>query len=127
MFFPDKDKSYREVYRVLTHGGHYMFNIWDSHRHNPFGRIAHEVTGSFFPADPPQFQSVPFSYRFEPIKECLIEVGFTDINAAVLRLEKEVPDPAILAVNLAPIRVACPFRRSYSLQKSRPRYTTPVA
>ena len=49
MFFPDKDKSYREVYRVLTHGGHYMFNIWDSHRHNPFGRIAHEVTGSFFP------------------------------------------------------------------------------
>jgi ubiquinone/menaquinone biosynthesis C-methylase UbiE len=54
MFFPDKDKSYREVYRVLTHGGHYMFNIWDSHRHNPFGRIAHEVTGSFFPADPPR-------------------------------------------------------------------------
>lgn len=100
MFFPDKDKSYREVYRVLTHGGHYMFNIWDSHRHNPFGRIAHEVTGSFFPADPPQFQSVPFSYRFEPIKECLIEVGFTDINAAVLRLEKEVPDPAILARGL---------------------------
>jgi ubiquinone/menaquinone biosynthesis C-methylase UbiE len=65
MFFPDKDKdkSYREVYRVLTHGGHYMFNIWDSHRHNPFGRIAHEVTESFFPADPPQFQSVPFAAR----------------------------------------------------------------
>jgi len=27
----------------------------DSHRYNPFGRIAHEVAGSFFPADPPQF------------------------------------------------------------------------
>jgi hypothetical protein len=54
----------------------------------------------FFPADPPQFQSVPFSYRFEPTKESLIEVGFTDINAAVLRLEKEIPDLAILARGL---------------------------
>jgi ubiquinone/menaquinone biosynthesis C-methylase UbiE len=48
MFFPDKDKSYREVFRVLTPGGHYVFSIWDSHRHNPVGRIAHEVIGSFF-------------------------------------------------------------------------------
>src|SRR5262245_56943611 len=51
MFYPDKDKSYREAYRVLTPGGHYIFNVWDSHRHNPFGRIAHEVTASFFPTD----------------------------------------------------------------------------
>jgi ubiquinone/menaquinone biosynthesis C-methylase UbiE len=100
MFFPDKDKSYREVYRVLAPGGHYLFNIWDSHRHNPFGRIAHEVTGSFFSADPPQFQSVSFSYRFEPIKESMIDAGFTDISAVVVRLEKEVPDPEILARGL---------------------------
>jgi ubiquinone/menaquinone biosynthesis C-methylase UbiE len=38
MFFPEKDKSYREVYRVLAPGGRYLFNVWDSHRHNPFGR-----------------------------------------------------------------------------------------
>src|SRR6516225_3252703 len=69
MFFPDKDKSYREVHRVLAPGGRYLFNIWDTHLHNPFARIAHEVTGSFFPADPPQFMTVPFSYRFDPIKE----------------------------------------------------------
>lgn len=100
MFFPDKDKSYREVYRVLAPGGHYLFNIWDSHRHNPFGRIAHEVVGSFFSADPPQFQSVPFSYRFDPIKESMVDAGFTDINAAVVRLEKEVPDHESLARGL---------------------------
>ena len=69
MFFPDKDKSYREAFRALAGDGHYVFSIWDSHRHNPIGKIAHEVIGSFFPTDPPQFQSVPFAYRFEQIKE----------------------------------------------------------
>jgi hypothetical protein len=81
-------------------GGRYLFNVWDSHRHNPFGRIAHEVIGRFFPGDPPQFQSVPFSYRFEAAKDSLIDAGFADVNAVVLRLEKDVPDPAILARGL---------------------------
>jgi ubiquinone/menaquinone biosynthesis C-methylase UbiE len=97
MFFPDKDKSYREVFRVLAPGGHYLFNIWDSHRHNPFGRIVQEIMGSFFSADPPQFQNVPFSYRFDAAKESMIDAGFTDINAVVVRLEKEIPEPEILA------------------------------
>jgi ubiquinone/menaquinone biosynthesis C-methylase UbiE len=100
MFFPDKDKSYREAFRVLVGGGHYVFSIWDAHRHNPIGRIAHEVIGSFFPADPPQFQSVPFAYRFEPIKESLIEAGFASISATVLQSQKEVADFAMLARGL---------------------------
>jgi len=100
MFFPDKDKSYREAIRVLVPGGHYLFNVWDSHRHNQIARIAHEVTGSFFPADPPQFQSVPFAYRFEPIKESLIDAGFANISAVVVRLQKDVPDLAVLARGL---------------------------
>ena len=49
MFFPDKARSCAEVFRVLAPGGRYLFSVWDSHRHNPFGRIAHEVAGSFFP------------------------------------------------------------------------------
>jgi ubiquinone/menaquinone biosynthesis C-methylase UbiE len=100
MFFPDKDKSYHEAFRVLVAGGHYIFSIWDSHRHNPIGRIAHEVIGSFFPADPPQFQSVPFAYRFEPIKESLIDAGFVSISATVLKSQKEVADFAMLARGL---------------------------
>ena len=100
MFFPDKDQSYREVHRVLTPGGRYLFNIWDSHRYNAAGRIVHEVASSFFAADPPQFMSVPFSYLFEPAKESLIAAGFADITAAVVRLEKDLPKPETLARGL---------------------------
>ena len=93
MFFPQKEAAYREAHRVLAPGGHYLFSVWDSHRHNPFGRIAHEIAGSFFPADPPQFYNVPFSYyRIDPIKESLIEAGFSNINVAVVKLYKEIPD-----------------------------------
>jgi len=93
MFFPQKETAYREVHRVLAPGGHYLFSVWDSHRHNPFGRIAHETAASFFPADPPQFYNVPFSYyRIDPIKESLIDAGFSNINVAVVKLYKEIPD-----------------------------------
>src|SRR5215469_13840898 len=39
MFFPDKDRAYREAYRVLEPGGHFVFSTWDGgcNRH---GRIA---------------------------------------------------------------------------------------
>jgi ubiquinone/menaquinone biosynthesis C-methylase UbiE len=98
MFFPDKAKSYSEVYRVLAPGGRYTFSVWDSHRYNPFGRIAHKVAGGFFPADPPQFYSVPFScHQIDPVKQSLIEAGFTGINAAVVSLDKEIPDVAHFA------------------------------
>ncbi|MFZ3361453.1 MAG: class I SAM-dependent methyltransferase [Xanthobacteraceae bacterium] len=92
MFYPDKDKAYREVYRVLAPGGRYLFSVWDSHKYNPFGRIAHELVGRAFPVDPPQFQKVPFSYPFDSIKASVIEAGFADINAAVLKREKILPD-----------------------------------
>jgi SAM-dependent methyltransferase len=97
MFFPEKDKSYREAFRVLVPGGHYLFSVWDSHQYNAFARITHLVAQSFFPSDPPQFQSVPFGYRFDPIKDSLLAAGFTNIVATVKRLEKEVPDLSILA------------------------------
>jgi ubiquinone/menaquinone biosynthesis C-methylase UbiE len=100
MFYPDKEQAYGEAYRVLASGGHYLFSIWDSHRHNPFGRIAHEVVEGFFPIDPPQFMRVPFSYQFDAIKESVIEAGFVDINAAVIRLEKKIPNIASFARGL---------------------------
>jgi len=101
MFYPDKAKSYREVRRVLAPKGRYVFNVWDSHAHNPFGRVAYETVAGRFPADPPQFHRVPFGYhQIDEIKESLLAAEFVDIRASVLRFEKPVPDVALFARGL---------------------------
>jgi ubiquinone/menaquinone biosynthesis C-methylase UbiE len=98
MFFSDKDKSYREVHRVLAPNGRYLFNVW-----NP-SRGLHpttEVVSSFFPSDPPQFYKVPFSYyRLDPIKESLEAAGFIDLRIAVITIEKEILDAGSFARGL---------------------------
>src|SRR5262249_58328097 len=57
MFFPDKEKSYREAYRVLRPGGRYLFSVWDAHRYNAYARLGHGLVTELFPADPTQFLS----------------------------------------------------------------------
>jgi SAM-dependent methyltransferase len=95
MFFPDKDKGYREAHRVLVSGGRYLFSVWDSHRHNPIGGLITEILVGFFRNDPPQFYQVPLSYHLiDPIKDSLDAAGFTDLRIAVLSLKKTVPDVA---------------------------------
>jgi SAM-dependent methyltransferase len=98
MFYPDKEKSYREAYRVLAPSGRYVFNVWDSHKHNPLGRMAHEIASSFFPVDPPQFYQVPFGYyAIDPIKEALLAAGFDDLKIAVVKKQHKLTDAAARA------------------------------
>jgi SAM-dependent methyltransferase len=92
MFFHDKDKSYREANRVLTSGGRYYFNVWDSFEFNPFARISHETIGSFFKQDAPIFYTVPFGYhRIDAIKASLAAAELEDIAVHVLKIDKTIP------------------------------------
>jgi SAM-dependent methyltransferase len=60
MFVPDKDRAFREAWRVLAPGGQFVFNVWDAFAGNPFGRITYEVGASLFPENPPAFYKTPF-------------------------------------------------------------------
>ena len=92
MFFPDKEKAYREARRVLATGGRYHFSVWDSFEFNPFARIVHETVAGFFTPDTPAFYSVPFGYyRIDDIKSSLVKAGFDDICAHVIRIDKTIP------------------------------------
>lgn len=98
MFYPDKEKSYREVHRVLAPGGRYFFNVWDSAAHNRFAGIAHEIVLGFFPVDPPQFYQTPFGYyKVDPIKEALLAAQFKELQITVVKNDKRIADTAAFA------------------------------
>ena len=93
MFYPDRAKGYREALRVLAPGGRYLFSVWDAHRYNGFARITDTLIRKTFPDNPPGFYAVPFSCApVDPIKEALIDAGFTGISIEVLPIDKRVDD-----------------------------------
>ena len=101
MFFPDKDLSYREAHRVLSPGGSYVLNVWDAMDVNPFARIAYEVIGGFFEADPPQFYKLPFHYHDrEAIATSLMGAGFDDVTITELKVTSKMPSATAFAEGL---------------------------
>jgi SAM-dependent methyltransferase len=98
MFYPDKEKSHREAYRVLKRDGTYLLSVWGSHAENPFGRLSHEVVQRFFPHDPPQFYAVLFScHDVTPIGDGLSKAGFDEVFTDDVTLVKEIADSDLFA------------------------------
>ena len=92
MFFPDKDRSYSEVHRVLKPGGAYVFNVWDSWDANPFAQITQEAVEVFFPEDPPGFYKVPFGYHdADEIEASVRRAGFSQVAIEHVPLTSKIP------------------------------------
>ena len=101
MFFPDKARSYSEVFRVLEPGGSYVFNVWDSWEENPFAEIVHETVAEIFPDDPPGFYKVPFSYHDpDEIRNSVLAAGFESVDVEHLPVTSAVGSPADFATGL---------------------------
>ena len=101
MFFPDKDKSYREVLRVLKPGGTYIFNVWDAWAYNPFAQIAHEAVAELFPEDPPGFYHVPFGYCDTGlIENSLASAGFAAASSETVDVISAIPSATDFATGL---------------------------
>lgn len=64
MFFPDRVAAYREAWRVLSPGGHFMSNTWDRIEENDIPMTVSDAVASLFPSDPPSFlRRTPHGYH----------------------------------------------------------------
>jgi SAM-dependent methyltransferase len=76
MFFPDKVRAMQEARRVLAPGGRYLFNVWDSLKHNPIPGAVHETLATLFPSNPPPFLAkTPFGYSDHGEIERVVRAG----------------------------------------------------
>ncbi len=101
MFYPDKAAGISEAFRVLKPGGRYLLNVWDALEHNPTARITHETIASFFPSDPPQFYTVPFSLHDKAqVRAWLEAAGFGDVESHTVTMVGVSPSAAEAAIGL---------------------------
>ena len=109
MFFPDKQKAYREARRVLKAGGRFIFNAWDRIEDNEFADVVTAAMTVMFPDDPPLFLArTPHGYHDkEAILDDLRSAGFVDITVDTVTRRSVAPscrDPAIGYCQGTPLR-----------------------
>lgn len=101
MFFEDKDKAMREIFRVLVPNGLAIFSAWDAIEHNLTALLTQEVMQHRFAPDPPKFYDVPFGYydRAE-IRRLLTSAGFSDVSIDTVKIDSDSPSAGDFATGI---------------------------
>lgn len=103
MFFPDKEESFREANRVLTLGGKYVFNVWESLEKNPRSDMIWQTIKEMFRDDSPEFfQKGPYSFNDkEIIEQFLLKAGFKNVKIEVVAKTPKYNEPGDLITGFA--------------------------
>lgn len=98
MLFPDRNRAYAEVRRVLGPYGRFVFTVWDGVRRNPFARVLNATLRSCLPVNPPTYFETPYTYdAVDMIRDTLQDHDFENVTAHVVRLSVPIPDANIFA------------------------------
>ena len=98
MFFPDKQKAFNEVFRVLKSGGQFLFSTWDKIENNATSHISH-LTVKRLLQDQPAFYDIPFSmYHPGELKILAHAAGFEKINIKKVTLTGHSPSAKDIAI-----------------------------
>lgn len=89
MFFPERPAAYAEVARVLTPGGHFLFNCWGELSAHDVEATVMAALATCFPEDPPSFLArVPHGYHdVDRIYADLVAARFTGIQVETVDLD----------------------------------------